>query len=148
MKNNFWHKSKQLFSKLKWLIAIGLTIILLIVIVADYAIEKSTDAFVYNDINTIPYHKTGLLLGTSKHVKSGNINHYYKNRITATVALYKAKKIDFIVISGDNSKDSYNEPEDMRNDLRMAVIEYIKNGGRWEDNYEWWVLNDEMSMPK
>jgi SanA protein len=122
MKNNFWHKSKQLFLKLKWLISIGVTIILLTIVAADYTIQKSTDAFVYGDVNAIPYQKTALLLGTSKHVKNGNINHYYQNRISATVMLYKAKKIDFIVISGDNSVEDYNEPEDMKNDLvRLGI---------------------------
>lgn len=117
MKNHFFSKHQKLIRRLQWVVLIFVIVPILAVIAADYTIQKSTDAFVYNDVNVIPYHKTGLLLGTAKHVKSGNINHYYQNRITAAAALYKAKKIDFIVISGDNSKDSYNEPEDMKNDL-------------------------------
>ena len=110
-------KKKSVVHKLQWGLLILIFGMLLVVIAADYTIQKSTNTFVYSDVNNIPYRKTALLLGTAKHVKNGNINHYYINRITATVALYKANKIDFIVISGDNSKDSYNEPEDMKNDL-------------------------------
>ena len=117
MKNNFFSTHTKLIRRFQWLVLISVVVPVIVVIAADYTIEKSTDAFVYSDFNAIPYRKTGLLLGTSKHVKSGNFNHYYQNRIIATVALYKAKKIDFIVISGDNSKENYNEPEDMRNNL-------------------------------
>lgn len=31
--------------------------------------------------------------------------------------MYKAGKIEVIVISGDNSRNDYNEPEDMKNEL-------------------------------
>ena len=117
MKTGFFTKHQKLIRCLQWVILLLVIIPVLVIIAADYTIEKSTDEFVYSDPTKIPYHKTALLLGTSKHVRSGNINHYYQNRIFATVALYKARKIDFIVISGDNSRDNYNEPEDMKNDL-------------------------------
>lgn len=117
MKKNFFTKHQKLIRRLQWAILLLVVGSVLAVIAADYTIEKSTDNFVYNDPTKIPYRKTGLLLGTAKHLKSGYINHYYQNRITAAVALYKAKKIEFIVISGDNGKETYNEPEDMMNDL-------------------------------
>jgi SanA protein len=59
----------------------------------------------------------GLLLGTSKYLKNGRINQYWKNRIDATVELYKLKKIKFVIISGDNGKSTYDEPTDMKNEL-------------------------------
>lgn len=43
-------------------------------------------------------------------------------RIQATVALFKARKIDAIVISGDNSREGYNEPEDMQAELLKEGI--------------------------
>jgi SanA protein len=117
MKKSWFAKHQRLFRRLQWVIVLLTSGALLIVIAANYTIEKSTDAFIYNDTLTIPYHKTGLLLGTTKHVKSGRLNHYYENRIIAAAMLYKAGKIDYLVISGDNSVKNYNEPEDMKNDL-------------------------------
>ncbi|MBC7488178.1 MAG: YdcF family protein, partial [Cytophagaceae bacterium] len=118
----FLIRNKKTIIRLQWILLICVLIPLVFVIAANYTIEKATDDFVYNDTTSIPYSKTGLLLGTAKHLKSGYINHYYQNRITAAVALYKAKKIEFIVISGDNGKETYNEPEDMMNDLvRLGV---------------------------
>jgi SanA protein len=46
----------------------------------------------------------------------------YQYRIDAAVKLFKAGKIKFILISGDNSKEHYNEPESMKNDLLAAGI--------------------------
>lgn len=73
----------------------------------------------YSDISAIPKNRVGLLLGTAKYNdKARNIiNAYYQNRIDAAVALYMAGKIDFIIVSGDNSNHYYNEPALMKADL-------------------------------
>ncbi|MDR3328461.1 MAG: YdcF family protein [Prevotellaceae bacterium] len=47
--------------------------------------------------------------------------------MTATVNLYKVQKIDFIVISGDNSRKNYNEPLDMKNELIKYGVPEEKN---------------------
>lgn len=79
----------------------------------DLRIEKSTEPFVYDDLYDIPHNQVGLLLGTSKQLRNGHTNLYFKYRIDAAVRLYKANKINFILVSGDNSLKSYNEPRDM-----------------------------------
>jgi SanA protein len=96
-----------------------LSMILLVGItwLADRVIESKTNEFVYSSSKGIPQNKVGLLLGTSKYLKSGKPNQYFTYRILATIELYKARKIDYIVISGDNSQSDYNEPQDMKNEL-------------------------------
>jgi SanA protein len=47
----------------------------------------------------------------------GSINQYFGNRIIATVELFKAGKIKYILVSGDNGSKGYNEPLDMKNEL-------------------------------
>ncbi|PZF73478.1 SanA/YdcF family protein [Taibaiella soli] len=88
----------------------------------DYWVTKSTAKQMYADINAIPERKAGLLLGTSKYLDNGDVNLYYKYRIDAAVALFKAGKIKYIIVSGDNRKESYNEPEMMMQDLIAAGI--------------------------
>jgi SanA protein len=91
---------------------------------ANVIINKSTNSLVYGDPVKIPHNKVGLLLGTSKYLRSGMPNQYFINRLKATVELYSAGKIDFIVISGDNSEKYYNEPRDMKNELvKLGVPE-------------------------
>jgi SanA protein len=85
----------------------------------NYYVDHTTKNQLYSDINLIPKNKVGLLLGTAKYTDKGRkiINVYYQNRIDAAVALYMAGKIDFIIVSGDKSRDHYNEPAIMRDDL-------------------------------
>jgi SanA protein len=108
--------------KIKWFLLLGLILISLVTWIANHRIEKVTKDLVYKDVNSIPKNKVGLLLGTSKYLRSGELNQYFENRIQATVDLYNAKKIEFIVISGDNRKMSYNEPQDMKRELLMHGI--------------------------
>ena len=55
-------------------------------------------------------------------MKSGLPNQYFLNRIGAAIALFESGKIDVIVISGDNSTEGYNEPEDMKTELLKRGI--------------------------
>ena len=63
-----------------------------------------------------------LLLGTSKMLSNGvGENIYYRERITATIELYKKNKVQYVLISGDGgglkANSSYDETRDMRLDL-------------------------------
>lgn len=85
-------------------------------------IESNAKGKVFSDINEIPKNKVGLVLGTSKRMNNGNINLYYKYRLDAAITLFKSRKIEYIVISGDNGSKSYDEPTDFKNDLIQAGI--------------------------
>ena len=72
---------------------------------------------VYSKVSEVPKNKVGLLLGTSKFLTNGQVNLYYAYRIDAAVALYKAGKIEYILISGDNGSTHYDEPTTFKEDL-------------------------------
>lgn len=88
---------------------------------ADRLVEKTASDKVFNSTEEIPYNKVGLFLGTGKILSNGRINLYYKYRIDAAGELFKAGKIDYILVSGDNSTKDYDEPSTIKEDL-------IKNG--------------------
>jgi len=87
------------------------------------SIEQSAIGKLYSNIDSIPYNKTGLLLGTSKYLPGNYVNPYYDHRIQAAVKLIKAGKIKYLIISGDNATRYYNEPEMMRRDVERAGID-------------------------
>jgi len=89
-------------------------------------VSNAADEFTYNDPDLIPEAKTGLLLGTSKYLKNGDENLYFQNRIAAAVDLFKSGKIKFIIVSGDNSKTTYDEPTDMKKALVEKGIDSTK----------------------
>lgn len=103
-------------------LAITLSLIIGIIIFANWKIPHDTEDYLFDDVEDIPKQKVALVLGASKYLgNSKYLNHYFIHRIDAAVKLYKAGKIKAFVVSGDNSRRSYNEPEDMRQEL-------IKNG--------------------
>ncbi|WP_422107681.1 SanA/YdcF family protein [Winogradskyella sp.] len=102
--------------KIKIILLIGV-VISLGVIITYHWISFKTRHLVFDDIDSIPKNKVGLVLGTGKYTTGGTINLFYTYRIEAAVSLYKAGKIDYILVSGDNSKKDYDEPSDFKNDL-------------------------------
>lgn len=112
---------KQKLLKLIKMATIAVLIPIGIILIANVIIELGTRGKTYANTSDIPKNKVGMVLGTAKRLKNGNINRYFKYRIAATVKLYKAGKIDFVLVSGDNSRTEYDEPTDFMNEL-------IKNG--------------------
>ena len=100
-----------------------LILILLIVALAigvklnNNHIANSAAPFIYADIQAVPKKQAALVLGTSKHLSGGYINGYYRYRIDAAAALFKAGKVNAIIVSGDNRKKNYDEPTTMHDDL-------------------------------
>ncbi len=115
-------KSSKWVRRIKWSILTGVVLVFAVIVCANYAVRHTAKAFIYQNIDSIPQNKAGLLLGTSKLLRSGLPNQYFQNRIQATVDLYKAGKIEVVVISGDNSREGYNEPEDMKSELMLRGI--------------------------
>ncbi|WP_010182150.1 SanA/YdcF family protein [Aquimarina agarilytica] len=84
---------------------------------ANKSISNTAKKRLYSSVDHIPKNKVGLLLGTSKYVATGQLNLYYQYRIQAAATLYHASKIEYILVSGDNSTKSYNEPKKIKEDL-------------------------------
>ena len=79
------------------------------------------EEYVATDFNDLQYNEVGLLLGTSKYA-NGRLNLYFVHRINAAAELYRAGKVKSILVSGDNSRVSYNEPQDMKEALIAAGV--------------------------
>ncbi len=92
------------------------------ILISNQIVEVSTRAKLYDTPTEIPANKVGILLGTSKYLKGGYINLYYKYRIEAAIALFQQGKIQYILISGDNETKFYNEPATMKKDLIAAGV--------------------------
>lgn len=78
--------------------------------------------YLYSSTDRVPYHKAALMLGTSAKNRQGGDNLFFVRRIRAAADLYKAGKTKYIIVSGDNSRTDYNEPEDMRQALIATGI--------------------------
>ena len=104
----------QIFVRILFALMAG---IIALVSFCNYLVFDSSQNALYRNIERIPYNPVGVLLGTSKYSRQGGYNDHYRLRIEAAVELYKAEKIDYILISGDNSSRYYDEPSTIRKDL-------------------------------
>ena len=90
-----------------------------LLMVCNQVVVNNAKGKAFSDIDSIKQNKVGLLLGTTPQARLTKVtNYFFIYRIEATERLYKAGKIEKILISGDeNSLDGINEPECMRDSL-------------------------------
>lgn len=106
--------------KIKHLIKYMFGLLLLgtaVMVFSNLAVSQRAKNKLFTEVADIPKNKVGLVLGTSKYLSSGRVNLYYRYRVEAAYDLYKNGKVDFLLISGDNGRKSYNEPEMFKEDL-------------------------------
>lgn len=93
-------------------------------LIANRLVLASAKDKTFTTVEAIPGNHVGVLLGTSKYYLKGGINLYFKYRVEAAATLFQQGKIAFIIVSGDNSTLSYNEPREMRRELiKLGVPE-------------------------
>jgi SanA protein len=80
-------------------------------------VVKAGDGRIYTRLDEIPVRDVGLVLGTSPRLGSGRVNAHFQTRIEAAAALYHARKVKHLLLSGDNGRRGYDEPTEMRGAL-------------------------------
>ncbi|OYU42671.1 MAG: protein SanA, partial [Burkholderiales bacterium PBB4] len=88
---------------------------------ANLRVSSVSSGKLFVNAEDVPKNDVALLLGTSPIV-GNHPNVFYVERIKATTALWLQGKVRGILISGDNSKPTYNEPDHMKRDLIEAGI--------------------------
>jgi SanA protein len=112
-------KMKKIYKCTIWIITVLAVTCLALLLVCNRLVVSNARGKVFSEIDSIKYNKVGLLLGTTPQARFDRIaNYFFIYRIDAAEQLYKAGKIEKILISGDeNSLDGINEPECMRDSL-------------------------------
>lgn len=105
----------------KWLLFL-LLFCFLSLLLCNFWINRSTVSQLYSESSAIPARKVGLVLGASKNTIRGTNNMYFTYRMQAAYELYKTGKVQYLLLSGDNHTEGYDEPGDMRDALiRLGV---------------------------
>lgn len=96
-----------------------LAVTVIIVIVCNLIVLLVSDGQCYKNINAIPHHTFGLLLGTGRDSAP---SPYYDARVQAAIDLYRAGKIDYVIISGENLYPDYHEVDSMALAMQKAEV--------------------------
>ena len=88
-------------------------------LVCDWLVCHNAKNRLFTEVSEVPAHETGLLLGTPPLTRLGHRhNQFFTTRLDAAEALFKAGKIQRLLISGDeHSLDGINEVTCMRDSL-------------------------------
>ena len=110
---------KKVIKIFLWSTCIILFVCIVVMLICNQIVVNNAEGKVFSDIDSIKYNKVELLLGTTPQARIGRItNAFFTYRIDAAEQLYKARKIEKILVSGDeNSLDGVNETKCMRDSL-------------------------------
>ena len=87
------------------------------VFICNLWIKQFAKNYTFEDVSTIPNNKVALVLGTNPITANYYLNPYFENRMDAAALLFDKDKVKHFILSGDNSRKDYNEPEEMKKAL-------------------------------
>lgn len=114
-------RSKKLY--LSFLLAV-MGVLIFVVIVNVYILNKSSE-FIFKDIAAVPSKQVALVLG-AKVYANGAMSAVLNDREITALELYRNKKVQKILVSGDHGREDYDEVNTMKDFL-------LNNGVSAED---------------
>ena len=76
----------------------------------------------YDTAAAVPDQRVSLVLGCTKALRDGRENLFFNTRIRAAAELFKSGKARTLIVSGDNHREGYDEPTDMKEALIAAGV--------------------------
>ncbi|HYP87355.1 MAG TPA: ElyC/SanA/YdcF family protein, partial [Polyangiaceae bacterium] len=103
-------------------IAAALLVVACCLVLASRHVSAAAAPFVKSSATELPSLHVGLVLGCSRLTREGRLNLFFERRIEAASALFRAGRVQYLLLSGDNSRADYDEPGEMRRALIEAGI--------------------------
>lgn len=123
-------KKNKLIKRIVVSAVILLCVIVTVMLVCDRMVDHAAKDKLYYSVEDVPHRKVGLVLGTSPiSTWNGRRNYYFDHRIKAATDLYNAGKVDWLVVSGGdyrNTENGYDEPVAMRDSLIKQGVDSIR----------------------
>lgn len=104
------------------LVALVLATVVVCAVLATRRVSAVAAPFVSAAVSDLPEVRVGLVLGCSAKLADGRTNLFFARRIAAASELFRAGRVQFLLLSGDNSRADYDEPSEMRRALIRAGV--------------------------
>ena len=103
-------------------VAIAVAVVVLAWGASAIAVYWVSAGRVFDKPSDVPHCRAAVVLGCRKALPNGLLNLYFTRRIAAAAELYKAGKVDCLIVSGDNHIKEYDEASDMKESLAEAGV--------------------------
>src|SRR5579871_6317361 len=103
--------------RLAWigvLMLCGVVLLAGLSLLACRRLDSVAAPYMRDDPAEVPEMDVALVLGAAPIGPEGGPNRYFEYRLDAAAALWKAGKVKYLLVSGDNSTPDYDEPSAMR----------------------------------
>lgn len=107
---------KFMIKSICYLSVFGLLLVFFVIGCNTWLIQ-STEQSMFDDVNQIPSNEVALVLGANPLIRGKYRNPYFDKRMNAAFELFEAGKVKHLILSGDNHRHGYNEPEEMKKAL-------------------------------
>jgi len=103
----------------RWLFAlIGVVLLAgLFVFATNRAVLSAGDGRMYFQAEQVPAREVAIVLGSAPQIRGKWKNPFFESRLDASAELWRAKKVRYFILSGDNGRNDYDEPSAMRDAL-------------------------------
>ena len=102
---------------------------LIAIISVNLYVKSATKAYIHHSLKRFPKNDVGIIFGAG--IRGDQPSKYLKDRLDAGILLYKSKRINKILLSGDNGREEYDELTVMKKycyshgvDTTKSVIDY------------------------
>ena len=86
---------------------------LIAIISVNLYVKSTTKTYIHHSLKRFPKNDVGIIFGAG--IRGDQPSKYLKDRLDAGILLWKAKRINKILLSGDNGREEYDELTVMKN---------------------------------
>ncbi|MBB5034150.1 SanA/YdcF family protein [Prosthecobacter vanneervenii] len=89
---------------------------------SEWWVAHAAQGRCYDSVDSIPAAPVAVVLGAASRLSGGRPNLFFLPRMEAAAALFKAGRVKALIVSGDNSRQDYDEPTDMKHALMQLGV--------------------------
>ena len=110
-----------------WCAVTLIGLVLATIVICESIVTYYAKGRIYSNVTSVPHRSVGIVLGTSPiSTWNGRKNWYFTYRIQAAAELYNNGKVDKLIVSGgdyrNSEKNGYDEPVAMRDSLMQLGV--------------------------
>ena len=115
------HAGNRLWRWIAGLLGLVLAVVAFVA-ATNLAVLRAGRGRIFFQVDAVPSRDVAIVLGTSPNIRGQWPNPFFESRLDAAAKLWRAHKVRHFILSGDNSRRTYDEPTAMRAALEKRGV--------------------------